>query len=1080
MKRRTERRKREREQLPPSLLALQQLLPDAVDPRKYLESRYGRHAAGAGTEGLGTETEAENVTAPHHTDDVIAGKGLKRLLTDLNALPPQPRIVAEIRRRREEEERAAAAKRQRMEMRESGEKGDDSVVVQEDENGVAEEPEEQMMEETKENNDNNINNNMSNDMEEHYHFTGEDLWQITKRVPRSRSTVDHLDAAELCFALHQASCPVEIHARRQTEGTGGTGTVEGEVSGGHRLTGGVIAEDCPLLRYYKGKRFNDIISPPQPKEEAVEEEDKKTRTTKTKDEDEDEDDPDEEDEWRAFTASLSTPLPMTLRVHKNEKVLEAIAREYFPSSGTSSNGEEEETTVTNANANDDDDRRLLRRVVKRVRFVHPIIAQGSRGSKEASHAADLFGCPHHDYHANKRVEYMCRTLHSANAVSFQEVVSALPALVLDVQPHHRVIDMCAAPGSKTLHALDEMLAGGWTPEACRGVLIASEKDRVKATQTLPARLKRYHAPNVLCVRCDGTQWPRLYTQPLQQPRATTTTTTTNTNTASDSTSGSASSWEEVRFDRVICDVPCSGDGTVRKEPSISMTWSAGYVKSLVPTQIALLRRAVELLAVGGVLVYSTCSMNPKEDEEVVCAVLEQLQEGEVELVDVNAVLREKGVRLHSSGGLAAPEVEGRPAPSAYDGRKVLRVFPHRDNTGGFFVAALRKRSLPDLTPPAHVAKKLNQWTKGKLWAPVPPEDGEWRSILAFYGLEQASCFAYAVPVWETSNNAGEKRYQLVNPPAREPVPCGVAGEHAEGQLVPAFQLNPNGGPPRRIVLMTVGLAEMLFCTRPYKGPGVEVVSAGVRAFEKYDTKFLPDAACRWRATVEALSFLAPRCAARRVALVATPNAVSSPPPLLTSTPRVLLQHGTLLEGLLRSGHVWLSEFWPAVLLLPQRSESSSGSTSASGARGGGVPSLTVNRSLVEPGSPLEALLVSVANGETTVESATAQMIGGAGCAGAGVRPPSEAPSSAPAPSGLLFLDGLKVGGVVLEVRRSATGGDGGMEGEAQRQGKPWCLSATLSRSKLEVAVDGSLRAFGLMHFCHITMPIANGDSADGA
>ncbi|CAD2222312.1 methyltransferase [Angomonas deanei] len=594
-----------------------------------------------------------------------------------------------------------------------------------------------------------------------------DLLTITRRVPHSRSTPEGVLVSELCFALSQATGPVTVHERRKAEGA----------------SAGPLDETSPLLQYYKGRRFRAIIKGEDPSSPAARQmAEEGSEEAKAADE-----------EWRQFVEALSTPLPMTLRIHRNERVLEDTALRVFSPDAP------HPLPLG----------KVCQPVVKPVTCMPPQV--------------HLYSCSNRDYHGNPDVESACRVLHASSAVSFQEVVSAIPVVVLDPQSHHTVLEMCAAPGSKTLQSLDRMLQDGWTAAVSKGVFISNEKDRVKATQTLPARLKRYHAPNAVCTRCDGTQWPRLYDTRLF---------------ASDT-------WvpEERRFDRVLCDVPCSGDGTLRKGRAVATTWSAGYVKSLVPTQKALLRRGLDLLEVGGVLVYSTCSLNPKEDEEVVCGALEQFGEF-VELIDVNAILKEKGAQLHSQGGILSPNVESlmNPVvPPSYDGSKVLRVLPHRDNTGGFFVAAFRKVKLvEDNHSKAAVILKhrLNQWTKGKLWAPVEKEDPHWVNIAGFYKFDR---FQKGKFVYWSDISGGEVE--------------------EDGGLVPVFHLNPHGGPTRRIVLVTQGVAKMIFSTQPYKGPGLEIVSMGVRAFEGYDGKFLTQAACRWRAVVESASFFAPSSSA---------------------------------------------------------------------------------------------------------------------------------------------------------------------------------------------------------------------------
>jgi len=77
------------------------------------------------------------------------------------------------------------------------------------------------------------------------------------------------------------------------------------------------------------------------------------------------------------------------------------------------------------------------------------------------------------------------------------------------------------------------------------------------------------------------------------------------------------------FDRILCDVPCSGDGTMRKQPTIFSTWTPRDGYSLHNVQLSILVRAIENCRVGGKICYSTCSLNPLENEAVVSAILQR-------------------------------------------------------------------------------------------------------------------------------------------------------------------------------------------------------------------------------------------------------------------------------------------------------------------------------------------------------------------------------------------------------------------------------------------------------------------------
>jgi multisite-specific tRNA:(cytosine-C5)-methyltransferase len=72
----------------------------------------------------------------------------------------------------------------------------------------------------------------------------------------------------------------------------------------------------------------------------------------------------------------------------------------------------------------------------------------------------------------------------------------------------------------------------------------------------------------------------------------------------------------LQFDKILCDVPCTGDGLLRREPAGWASWSPALGVHLHEVQAGILTRSLELLASGGRLVYSTCSLNPLENEAV--------------------------------------------------------------------------------------------------------------------------------------------------------------------------------------------------------------------------------------------------------------------------------------------------------------------------------------------------------------------------------------------------------------------------------------------------------------------------------
>ena len=228
----------------------------------------------------------------------------------------------------------------------------------------------------------------------------------------------------------------------------------------------------------------------------------------------------------------------------------------------------------------------------------------------------------------------------------QEVCSMLPPLVLDVRPEHTVLDLCAAPGSKTLQLLDIMnLQADLATErhretqrdterqeveaaalsGVRGLLVANDVSRDRA-MTIAQRSRRGSSRTALALLCtDARRFPALYRRAYR-----------------------------IKYDRVLCDVPCSGDGTLRKSASMWSRWSVKDGLSIHLLQLAILKRGLELLADGGRLVYSTCSLNPIEGEAVVAAAIRHF-DGAVRLLEID---RERWLRVVENGceGLTCWEV----------------------------------------------------------------------------------------------------------------------------------------------------------------------------------------------------------------------------------------------------------------------------------------------------------------------------------------------------------------------------------------------------------------------------------------
>lgn len=319
-------------------------------------------------------------------------------------------------------------------------------------------------------------------------------------------------------------------------------------------------------------------------------------------------------------------------------------------------------------------------------------------------------------------------------ISRQEEVSMVPPCLLDVEPGHTVADLCAAPGSKTQQLIEAIL-----PPTCRsvfehvgpaGLVIANDME-YKRCHLLVHQAKRLHSPALIVTHHDGTMLPTKMSHSLRAvPPGAAAASAEDAPAAETAPPAEADKADRsLRFDRILCDVPCSGDGTLRKAPDLWRRWTDGLSMGIHRMQRSLLLRGLQMLVPGGRLVYSTCSMNPLEDEAVVASSLLELGPS-WRLVDVS----ERLPGLQRRSGLASwrVRVEGvwytafedvpeeavnahkllpsmftpppeRSAPLRLG--RCMRVLPHLQNTGGFFIAVIQRAATPPnpLAPPPAAA-----------------------------------------------------------------------------------------------------------------------------------------------------------------------------------------------------------------------------------------------------------------------------------------------------------------------------------------------------------------------------------------
>lgn len=204
---------------------------------------------------------------------------------------------------------------------------------------------------------------------------------------------------------------------------------------------------------------------------------------------------------------------------------------------------------------------------------------------------------------------LVREFAAAGKIYLQDEASQLVAQTVDLQPGQRALDLCAAPGGKTT-----LMAQRAKDDA---EIVASDRSP-KRLDTVIKLTASHHLISIKTLLLDAAQ-------PLP--------------------------FENSVFDRILIDAPCSGTGTLRRNPEIRWRISETDIRELAAQQKLFLKHAARVLKPGGQLVYSTCSVERDENEEVVGAFMESHKDFQLQ--------------------------------------KTSRTWPHREGTDGFFIASFR-------------------------------------------------------------------------------------------------------------------------------------------------------------------------------------------------------------------------------------------------------------------------------------------------------------------------------------------------------------------------------------------------------
>ncbi|MEW6062975.1 MAG: NOL1/NOP2/sun family putative RNA methylase [Nanoarchaeota archaeon] len=224
--------------------------------------------------------------------------------------------------------------------------------------------------------------------------------------------------------------------------------------------------------------------------------------------------------------------------------------------------------------------------------------------------------------------------HSLGYFYVQETASMIPPIVLNPKQNTAVLDMAASPGSKTTQLAAIMKN--------TGIIIANDVDYTRLN-ALSINLERCGVSNIIITLMHGRSFKSL----------------------------------ENSFDYVLLDAPCSGTGTIRKSAKTAEIWNPDMIKRLAGMQKLLIDTAFNCLKKNGVLVYSTCSLEPEENEAVVNFLINKYSNAKLQ--KINLKIKKSPTILKFEGDSYSKEI-----------KKCLRIWPQDNDTDGFFVAKIKK------------------------------------------------------------------------------------------------------------------------------------------------------------------------------------------------------------------------------------------------------------------------------------------------------------------------------------------------------------------------------------------------------
>ena len=223
--------------------------------------------------------------------------------------------------------------------------------------------------------------------------------------------------------------------------------------------------------------------------------------------------------------------------------------------------------------------------------------------------------------------------HFTGQIYIQELTSMIPPLIVrDLLKENKILDCCAAPGSKTTQIADMMKN--------KGHIIANDARHARI-KSLRGNLDRLGITNTTVTLRDFKSFP-------------------NTDA-----------------DIYFVDVPCSSEGTIRKKNTIARKWKKKDYERFNKIQKGLLKKACQMAPNGSTVIYSTCTFAPEENENVVSAILNE-ENMKLRKISIDGMKIGKGITNWKK--------------TEYDKEmeKCARIWPHHNDTDGFFIARMEK------------------------------------------------------------------------------------------------------------------------------------------------------------------------------------------------------------------------------------------------------------------------------------------------------------------------------------------------------------------------------------------------------